>query len=157
MCHRTALAELVGKAGSFPRRGLLRIRPAEDSKSSREREKPSIRGADRVHGRGRSTSVVCQNPLGRLSSVKRLRNFASANSRACLRALRFRALTFRAFTGLETRAHANRRLAAPKRLCAARTPQGFEKLLSIAVQPLSVDDRSALLPRLYASLVRCPS
>jgi len=122
LCHRTALAELVGKAGSFPRRGLLRIRPAEDSKSSREREKPSIRGADRVHGRGRSTSVVCQNPLGRLSSVKRLRNFASANSRACLRALRFRAYLAGFHQVWKTEGTPIRSSLVPQRFCAAQTP-----------------------------------
>ena len=71
---------------------------------------------------GRSTSVVCQNPRGRLSSAKRLRNFASANSRACLRALRFRAYLAGFHQVWKTEGTPIRSSLVPQRFCAAQTP-----------------------------------
>ena len=148
----------VGKAGNFRALNLLRIGRAEDSKSPREREKAQ-------HPRNRSSSrpLAVVHPL-----YVKTRAVAYQARKDCATSL---PQTAALACGLCGSARLPFGLSpvwkpartpiggslAPKRLCAARTPQGFEKLLSTAVQPLSVDDRSALLPRLYASLVRCPS
>ena len=97
--------------------GEQRIRnPRASAKSPASAEQIEFTAA------GRSTSVVCQNPRGRLSSAKRLRNFASANSRACLRALRFRAYLAGFHQVWKTEGTPIRSSLVPQRFCAAQTP-----------------------------------
>ena len=84
-------------------------------------ENPSIRATSRALGCGRWTCVRSK-PRGALSSANGLRNLASVNSCACLRALRFRAYLAGFHQVWKTEGTPIRSSLVPQRFCAAQTP-----------------------------------